>query len=987
MTLRVTGIRLSLICLAGGGVLAAAGAHAQSAAGTAQTGRSSTPEELAEVTVTGSRVISNGNDSPTPVTVVTIEDIQATHPTTVFEALLDLPVFAGSRSPTSNPNGGASASNTSGLNLRGLTIVRTLLLYDGHRVPPTTQSGVTDANMIPQMLLQRVDVVTGGASAIYGSDAMAGVTNFITDRKFNGIKANVQGGISDYHDDRAHELGIAGGMDLFGGRGHIEGSYQNHYDAGIPRRTDRPYGEKRWVIEGFGTNALPFVLVPYTTLIDRSFGGKIVAPTVCNAVCASNPLLNMEFANNGVLTPFVMGNTFDYVANTMYGGSGAYMEASSLKAKQDFHQLFGRFDFDLTDTLHYYLTTSAFKQYQTSTADNRSITNTVIQATNAFLPVSYQTQMTSRGITTFNFGKMWTSDVVPASQSEQNTKNIFANTGLEGKLGQYKWEGSYTYSKSNLDPHQLSNINNGRLFAALDAVKDSNGNIVCNVTLTNPGLYPGCVPLNVFGPTAETKEAVNYFMTTGDVHAVTTLSNVSGSLSGAPFHDWAGPVTMSASGEWRRLGFSLTSDQLPTAVDPLICTGLRANCTTFNPVTGTGTSKWGSSSQNRPPVSQTVGELGLESEIPLLTDLRWTKSLALNAAYRYASYKVKGNPIITQPEKTTAYVANIWKLGAVWHFNDSMTLRATRSRDFRAPNLNDLYAPGAITTPTNITDRLTNLPSTALQQTGGNPNLLPETAYTSTVGLVYRPNATFNMAVDAYDVTIANAILGATGSNDATQATCYASGGTSIYCSLQERPLGFTNTSAANAVTKWYNIPINVAMNETWGVDLEANYSTQLFKHPLTLRGLVGYQPHIIYAQPNVVTTDTAGVDFANMLQGGAVWRITTTARYSPTEHFTFDFLTRWRNQLHHYADPTIVVAEPAIVASVAFSDLNLSYRLNAPSFGQADIYLNVQNVFNQVAPVTALSNSNITPGLFGGFAPGDDAIGRYWILGVRYKR
>ncbi len=179
---------------------------------------------LEEVVVTGSRVINNGNDSPTPVTVVTVEEIQATRPTTVFEGLLDMPAFAGSRGATTNPaNAGSTNNNISALSLRGLGQERTLVLYDGKRVPPTQQNGFVNANTIPQMLLQRVDVVTGGVSAVYGSDGISGVVNFVTDRSFNGIKVQAQSGVSELNDDRSTQFGIAGGMDLFGGRGHHPG--------------------------------------------------------------------------------------------------------------------------------------------------------------------------------------------------------------------------------------------------------------------------------------------------------------------------------------------------------------------------------------------------------------------------------------------------------------------------------------------------------------------------------------------------------------------------------------------------------------------------------------------------------------------------------------------------------------------------------------------------------------------------------------------
>src|SRR5580704_11879562 len=164
-------LRALLLATAGPLVLGVAYAQTSAPTETANAQTSAATEALQEVTVTGSRVITNGNDSPTPVTVVGMDELQATHPTTVFQDLLDLPEFAGSKGSTSSiPSGnGANSNMISALNLRGLGPVRTLILYDGHRVPATEQDGLVDANTIPQMLLQRVDVVTGGASAVYGS--------------------------------------------------------------------------------------------------------------------------------------------------------------------------------------------------------------------------------------------------------------------------------------------------------------------------------------------------------------------------------------------------------------------------------------------------------------------------------------------------------------------------------------------------------------------------------------------------------------------------------------------------------------------------------------------------------------------------------------------------------------------------------------------------------------------------------------------------
>ncbi len=242
------------------------------------------------------------------MTVVTVQELQATHPATVFESLLDLPAFAGSRGSTVSGPGTAGGSNganngqISALSLRGLGPVRTLLLYDGHRVPATQQNGLVDANTIPQMLLQRVDVVTGGASAVYGSDAVGGVVNFITDRKFNGVKVETQGGISQERDAGTYQLGAAFGTDLFGGRGHFEASAQAFHDDGILHRMDRgsPFTD-RWMVYGEGTAALPYFLASNGINTTATWGGKIVGP----GTAATNPLLNYHFSTNCVAVPFV----------------------------------------------------------------------------------------------------------------------------------------------------------------------------------------------------------------------------------------------------------------------------------------------------------------------------------------------------------------------------------------------------------------------------------------------------------------------------------------------------------------------------------------------------------------------------------------------------------------------------------------------------------------------------------------------------------
>ena len=248
------------------------------------------------VTVTGSRVISDITLSPTPITAVSAEQLQTTTPTTIPDALNKLPDFIGGQTPRSQGNGsGNGSSNT--LNLRNLGQARTLVLMDGRRVVPANSNGSVNVDSLPQMLMSRVDVVTGGASAVYGSDAVAGVVNFILDKNFNGFKYDINAGISKYGDAAEERIGFAWGTELFGGRGHYEMSLRLFQQDMIPISA-RPYGYQKqtWVEAGNGSAATPFVDVPYGRLFNQSLTGTIK----CGNSCA---FTNYTFNAGGQLIP------------------------------------------------------------------------------------------------------------------------------------------------------------------------------------------------------------------------------------------------------------------------------------------------------------------------------------------------------------------------------------------------------------------------------------------------------------------------------------------------------------------------------------------------------------------------------------------------------------------------------------------------------------------------------------------------------------
>ena len=917
-------------------------------------------DNLDEIVVTGSRVIKNGNDSPTPLTVVGTEDLAEVHPATVAEQLNDLPIFSGSRGQYTNTGGGSFGTGPTSpdpaaqtMNLRNMGFTRTLILYDGVRLPPSSPDGTTDVNMIPQMLLQRVEIVTGGASAVYGSDAVTGVVNFITDTKFNGLKVNLNQGISVYGDDRTVDAGIAGGTDLFAGQGHFEWSLEDRHDPGVLSRMDRAWGRDLWTVQGAGTAANPYHLIENTRIGTTSFGGLI----------GSGIFSGQQFATNGVLSPFVNGAATG-TAGYQSGGDGAYNNAS-LKSSLDMTQLFGRFDYDFTSDVRGHMVVSGTYNHNYLISTSNLLTNATISSTNAFLAPTYQSELAAAGQSSFKLNELFQD--VPATNVDAWERQYFVDAGFDGKFGgDYTWQTSFSHSQTQQIVRQNANINNERLSAALDAVTNpSNGQTVCAVTLTNPGLYPGCSPLNVFGPTAASQAAVDYILQSTQYLSTTTMDDVSASVTGAPFSTWAGPVNTALSGEWRREGWRLNSNAQPT--DPVSCVGLEYNCSaSTQPYADAVTA-------DRSPVSETVREAAIETVIPVLKDVYLAKNVSINGAARYTYYDTSGS-------------ATTWKGGLDWQFNDELSFRATRSRDIRAPTLADLYAPISKSTIT-ITDLLTGQSPLVAQQQGGNANLKPEVGYTTTTGFVYKPEwlPSFSFSIDSFLINITNAITSVQGTNPTVQAACYASGGSSPYCALQSRPDGYTNTSAANAVTEWYSEEINISSQKTSGADIEANYVAHVFDHPIAVRFFSTYQPHIIYTTPGLTSIDLGGVAFSsNALQASPVWRNTLTVAFSPFENFGVNIMERERSGLKYSGDPTQIVSSPTIPA-VAYTDLNLSYRQDMLA-GQVEWFVNVQNLFNKQPPPAAFVGANGAVGTFGGFVYGDDPLGAYFTVGFRYR-
>src|SRR5579863_6439731 len=217
------GLTKTRVRLAGGAAILALSAGAAMA-----------QEGVEQVVVSSTRLQAAGFDAPTPTTVVSAADLQAQAKPSVFDAITELPQLQGSTGVGYNT--GSTTTGLIGLSalaLRGLSPLRTLVLLDSERVVGGNFNGVVDISQMPQMLIQRVDVVTGGASASWGSDAIAGVVNFVTDKKFEGFKMNAQAGLSNYGDAGNALFQAAAGTSFLGGRGHFEVAGEYAYNDGL----------------------------------------------------------------------------------------------------------------------------------------------------------------------------------------------------------------------------------------------------------------------------------------------------------------------------------------------------------------------------------------------------------------------------------------------------------------------------------------------------------------------------------------------------------------------------------------------------------------------------------------------------------------------------------------------------------------------------------------------------------------------------------
>lgn len=950
------------LLLAGASAVSTAGAAFAQEQGATASGDAPSATAGQEIVVTGSRVITNGNQAPTPVTVVSTERLLETNPSSIPDALRQLPQFGGAGPSTRNIGNAQGVGTGNFLSLRNFGSNRNLVLLDGNRMPPTSAGGSVDTDTIPQSLIQRVEVVTGGASAVYGSDAVTGVINFIIDKNFTGLKMNASAGISNYGDDVNYKLGAAWGTSFLDDRGHFEASIDYRDSKGIIGMDARPESARKYIRTGAGTEANPYALYANGRVLTGNRGGFITQVRDPSGKVINVPaLLDLTFNTNGVATRFVHGSPTGS-AGQESGGDGGFYDYGTLVSPSQQTQAFARFDYNISDNLDFY----AMGSYSTSKgafpyASARFVVD--VLSGNPFIPEDVQAQMTANNVGSIRLGRLQSKeDGLPGRMNDNFTRNRYEMAGLLGKFGNFDWEVNFINSESYQRVWNRGNTSWERIAAATDVVIDpATGRPTCQVLLTNQAdRFQGCIPLNWFGPTAPDPAGYEWAIQDTNYQLTQTMNDVNASISGELFDLWAGPIRASISGEMRWL--SLDNVSSVESTDLANCAGLRANCTQG---TTTLTQHDVSTSVSG---KQNVKEIAGELLIPLLKDVPFVQAFELNLAARHTDYSISG-PV------------NTWKIGATWEVMDGLRVRATRSRDIRAPSLVDLYSPVSFR-PSGYTDIYTNTGGATTVVSQGNPNLVPEVAKTSTIGVVLQPSFVpgFSIAVDYYEILINNAIAGANGISPTIQRECIDSNGTSPYCALYERPFGFGDTTPANYPTKVYSQQLNAARSFTKGVDVDMAYGFDfLTLSPsmpgrVNLRAIVAYQPtftsQTIRSQP---VRNSMGIG------GNAVWNATINVDYRAGP-LGVAITERWSSKTTP-SDRSINVDLRPDIPAFSYTDLSLSYRIDV---GDNTItpFLTVQNLFNK-KPVV-VGDTDAVPGLRSGTQ--GDIIGRYFTAGVRAR-
>ena len=753
-------------------------------------------QSLDEVTVTGSRIRRTTDfDTANPTTVVDADYLKNLGITNVGDVVKQLPSNVSNNTPATTGNANFFAGSTIA-NLRGLNPFfgsRTLTLVNSRRFVPTNQGDGVDLNFIPSVLIDRVDIVTGGASAAYGSGAVSGVQNIFLNRKLDGGKLEMDFGQTAQSDGKDKHVGAAYGMAL-GDRAHftIGGEWQDSDPIGC-------YNARDWCHVGRGqyANANPPAapLPPGSPPAPAALPANLVGTNLranqmttagvfytANSFVAGQQIMptttqGVNAAGTGLQTFNLGGQPYAGASPTasVVGGDGrSIYQYTNLRAPVNRKVATGTFTFDITDSTHMNVDLSWGNVETVNETGALDAQNLNILRSNAYvianpgLQAAYTLGLGSKRA----LNKDWTGQL--DSYSRFITKVKRGALGFDGSFGQtsWGWDAYYQYGETDREQYVNDNRHLNAYLMATDAVVNAQGQTVCRVTrdgfagalatyktdqtvgavvnapyfLADPRIAQGCVPLNPFGTAAVSQAAHDYafgFLRENlNYKQQVAALNTSGDLFKNGVGLGAGPIQAALGVEYRvEEGHNIAAEEVPSYIrtDYLI--------------------QYGESFAGNVNVTEGYGELS----IPVLQDRAFAKHLSFDISARESHYKNEGKAGTTGETRTHDLFT--WKAQAIWDPTDWLRLRGTQSRDARAANFRELYygqkikAGGTFgfcgpTTAPPLRDPC----DWSLE---GNVDLNPEKSDTTTMGFVITPKDLlpgFQFAADYFRINIDSAI-------------------------------------------------------------------------------------------------------------------------------------------------------------------------------------------------------------------------------------
>ncbi|MFN3522369.1 MAG: TonB-dependent receptor plug domain-containing protein [Phenylobacterium sp.] len=935
--------RYAFATVSAAALLMSAGAALAQAASADEAGApaAETSEEVSEIVVTGSRIVRDGYDAPQPVNVLGTEELKAEAPANIADFVNTLPSVKGSAT-AANSSGSLSngAAGISALNLRALGTGRTLVLLDGQRSVVSASTGQVDTNTFPQSLIERVEVVTGGASSAYGSDAVGGVVNFILDKDYTGVKITSEYGETTYNDNQNWKFNLTAGGPFAGGKGHALFSAEKVMQDGIH------YYSRDWNKTGHFAIRNPNTAAgqPYYIVADN-VGLSAYTP---GGLITSGPLKGTYFGVNGAVGQLAYGATS---GQWMVGGDWEYTSSvmngsNSLSPDEDRESYFGRVSYELASNLNVFGQASYARYEGLSYYVQPTQTGITIRSDNAYLPASVKAQMAAAGVTSFVMGT--NNADMPASGSNNVRETTRFVVGADGDfslmgLG-FDWDAYYQHGETETLEKLTDTWNTARLALATDAVVDpASGQIVCRSTLTDP--TNGCVPLNRFGVGVASAEALDYVLGTPtrtqefkqDVVAVNFTTN--------DIQGWAGPIGIAFGAEWRK-------EQMSGYVPP--------------EYEGSG---WKYGNYKVTEGEYDVAEGYVEALVPLF------KGMEFNGAVRYTNYSVSGG-------------VTTWKAGLTYSPISDITLRASASRDIRAPNMSELYDTG---TARSNSVNIRGVSTPFVQNLMGSTDLEPEVADGYGLGVVFQPSFLpgFAASVDYYDIQVEGVISFVTAQNVADYCNV---NNVQSYCDQ----LNYVN-GVLSTIDLYYD---NLNSMSAKGLDIETSYRFNVEDTfgrgagDVTLRGMF---THYI---ENITDDGVTAIDQAGSNVGSTpdwVYRLTATYKLDPwtinvaargvSDGVISNAYTECSSNCPTLTAPYYTIDENDIEGAVYY-DLSVTRSFTV---GQADAeaYISIKNLFNTDPVLTAnpasLGAEN-TPAYLQTNRTLYDVLGRVWRVGLRLE-